>query len=175
VDLSAAKVEAVLKAMNTPADASGYARTSSIMQLGDVTDYKRDELEDALLKSLDDVNFAVQHQGMMALQKRATKRSIARLLKLFLDPESKLQFMAAQTLQKTGVGVDGERMLVAEVSKSATKIQKAILSLLTEIGSPASLEKLDELASATQASSTQYAAARAAARIRLRADMPVSG
>ena len=170
----AEKVEAVLKAMAAPPDKSGYARTSALMKLGAPTDYKRDELEEALLKTLDDPNFAVQHQGMMALQKRATERSIPRLLKLFADPESKLQFMAAQTLQKIGVGPDGERQLVAELATATPKIQKSIVDLLTEIGSPESLEALDELANAPTATSLQYGAARAAARIRLRADMPIS-
>ena len=174
IDPVALKVDAVLKAMAAPPDKSGYARTSALMQLGSPTEYKSDELEDALLKTLDDENFAVQHQGMMALQKRATERSIPRLLKLFTDPDSKLQFMAAQTLQKTGVGPDGERFLTEEFPTSVRKIQKAIVDLLTEIGSPASLEMLDELANAPQATSIQYGAARAAARIRLRADMPVS-
>jgi serine protease Do len=173
-DPSAPKVEAVLKAMNNPPDQSGYARTSALMKLGAPTDYKRDELEDALLKSLADANFAVQHQGMMALQKRATQRSVTRLLKLFADPDSKLQFMAAQTLRKTGVGADGEGMLVGEISKASRKIRKAIIDLLTEIGSPESLEALDELANSPHATSIQYAAARAAARIRLRADLPIS-
>ena len=144
------------------------------MKLGAPTDYKRDELEEALLQTLDDSNFAVQHQGMMALQKRATERSIPRLLKLFADPDSKLQFMAAQTLQKIGVGVDGERQLVAELATATPKIQKSIVDLLTEIGSPESLEALDQLANVPKATSLQYGAARAAARIRLRANIPIS-
>ncbi len=173
-DPLAVNIEAVLKAMAAPPDRSGYARTSALMKLGTPTDYKRDELEEALLKTLDDPNFAVQHQGMMALQKRATQRSIPRLLKLFTDPESKLQYLAAQTLQKIGVGPDGERQLVAELATATPKIQKSIVDLLTEIGSPESLGVLDELANAPTATSLQYGAARAAARIRLRADMPIS-
>ena len=174
LDPLAVNVEAVLKAMAAPPDASGYARTSALMKLGAPTDYRRDELEDALLMTLDDSNFAVQHQGMMALQKRATERSIPRLLKLFVDPESKLQFMAAQTLQKTGVGVDGERQLVAELATVDRKNRKSIVDLLTEIGSPESLEALDQLANVPTATSIQYGAARAAARIRLRAGLQIS-
>jgi HEAT repeat protein len=168
------KVEAVLKAMAAPPDKSGYARTSALMKLGAATDYKHDELEDALLKTLDDPNFAVQHQGMMALPKRASERSIPRLLKLFADPTSKLQFMAAQTLQKTGLGPDGEQQLVADLANADRKIQKAIVDLLTAVGSPESLDALDQLADAPRATSIQYGAARAAARIRLRAGMPIS-
>jgi serine protease Do len=173
-DPSALKVEAVLKAMAAPPDKSGYARTSALMKLGAATDYKHDELEDALLKTLDDPNFAVQHQGMMALPKRASERSIPRLLKLFADPTSKLQFMAAQTLQKTGLGPDGEQQLVADLANADRKIQKAIVDLLTAVGSPESLDALDQLADAPRATSIQYGAARAAARIRLRAGMPIS-
>lgn len=174
-DPSALRVEAVLEAMAAPPDKSGYTRTKALMSLGAPTDYKRDELEDALLKSLDDPNAAVQSQGLMALQKRATKRSVARLLKLFADPTSKHHFMVAQTLQKTGIGPDGERQLVIELAKPDRKIQKAIVDLLTIVGSPESLEALDELANSPKASSIQFGAARAAARIRLRAGMPISG
>lgn len=174
IDPAQMKVEAVLEAMAAPPDKSGFRRTSALMKLGSPIDYRQDELEDALLKTLDDDNFAVQHQGMMALQKRATERSIPRLLKLFMDPDSKLQFMAAQTLQKIGPGVDGEQMLLEQFAGSGRKIQKAILDLLTEVGTPESLKLLDELASDPQASTTQYGAARAAARIRLRAGLPVS-
>jgi S1-C subfamily serine protease/HEAT repeat protein len=173
-DPSALRVEAVLKAMAAAADKSGYTRTRALMQLGSPTDYKRDELEDALLKTLDDPNVAVQHQGMMALQKRATERSISRLLNLFIDPTSKLQIMAAATLKKTGVGPDGEQQLADMLSKSDLKMQKAVVDLLTAVGSPESLAALDELASSPKASSIQYGAARAAARIRLRAGMPIS-
>ncbi|MFT5092741.1 MAG: serine protease Do [Porticoccaceae bacterium] len=173
-DPSAPRVEAVLKAMTEPPDKSGFTRTKALMALGTPTDYKRVELEDALLTTLDDPNFAVQHQGMMALQKRATERSIPRLLKLFANPTSKLQFMAAQTLQKIGLGADGEQHLVAELPKADPKLQKAIVDLLTGVGSPESLEALDELANAQKASSIQFGAARAAARIRLRAGMPIS-
>lgn len=173
-DPSAPRVEAVLKAMASPPDASGYARTSALMKLGAPSSYKPDEVEDALLLALDDPNFAVQHQGMMALQKRATERSIPRLLKLFVDPDSKLQYMAAQTLQKTGVGADGEKQLADALPAADKKLQKAIVDLLTAVGSPASLAALDELANSPKASSVQYGAARAAARIRLRAGMPVS-
>ncbi|NQV24458.1 MAG: trypsin-like peptidase domain-containing protein [Rhodopirellula sp.] len=173
-DPAAVNVEAVLKAMAAAPDQSGYARTSALMKLGESSDYKRDALEDALLKTLDDPNFAVQHQGMMALQKRATERSIPRMLKLFFDPESKLQFMAAQTLQKIGVGPDGEHQLVEQLAKSDRKIQKAIIDLLTEIGSPESLAVLDQLSSVSQATTVQYGAARAAARIRLRAGLSIS-
>ena len=173
-DPSVPLVEAVLKAMASPPDASGYARTSALMKLGAPSDYKVDEVEDALLKTLDDPNFAVQHQGMMALQKRATDRSIPRLLKLFFDLDSKLQFMAAQTLQKTGVGIDGEKQLADALAAVDTKLQKSIIDLLTAIGSPESLAALDELANSPKASSIQSGAARAAARIRLRAGLPVS-
>lgn len=173
-DPSASRVEAVLKAMAAPPDKSGYARTSAIMKLGAPSDYKRDEVEDALLKALDDLNFAVQHQGMMALQKRATERSIPRLLKLFSDPDSKIQFMAAQTLEKIGVGSDGEKQLTSTLATADRKMQKAIINLLMAVGSPDSLGELDQLAGSQKASSVQYGAARAAARIRLRAGMPVS-
>lgn len=173
-DPSALKVEAVLTAMAGPPETNGFTRTSALMKLGPPTDYRRDELEDALLKTLDDENFAVQHQGMMALQKRATERSIPRLLKLFIDPESKLQFMAAQTLRKTGTGPDGEQWLINQFAASSRKIQKAIIDLLTDIGTPGSLELLDELATAPRATTIQYGAARAAARIRLRAGEPIS-
>ncbi len=173
-DPSASRVEAVLKAMASPPDKSGYARTSALMKLGAPSAYKPDEVEDALLIALDDPNFAVQHQGMMALQKRATERSIPRLLKLFVDPDSKLQYMAAQTLQKTGVGADGEMQLANALATADKKRQKSIVDLLTAVGSPASLAALDELANSPTASSIQYGAARAAARIRLRAGMPVS-
>lgn len=173
-DPSALKVEAVLKAMAAPPDKSGYTRTKALMSLGTPTDYKRDELEDALLKTLDDPNAAVQGQGLMALQKRATRRSVPRLLKLFADPTSKHHFMVAQTLQKTGIGPDGERQLAIELAKPDRKIQKAIVDLLTVVGSPESLKVLDELANAPRASSIQFGAARAAARIRLRAGMPIS-
>ena len=174
-DPSVPKVEAVLNAMAAPPDKSCYARTSAIMKLGAPSDYKRDEIEDALLKALDDSNFAVQHQGMMALQKRATERSIPRLLKLFADPDSKIQFMAAQTLEKIGVGNDGEQQLIESLGTSDRKMQKAIITLLTAVGTPESLDELDELANSPKASSIQYAAARAAATIRLRAGMPISG
>jgi len=127
-----------------------------------------------LLKALDDLNFAVQHQGMMALQKRATERSIPRLLKLFSDPDSKIQFMAAQTLEKIGVGSDGEKQLTSTLATADRKMQKAIINLLMAVGSPDSLGELDQLAGSQKASSVQYGAARAAARIRLRAGMPVS-
>lgn len=173
-DPSALKVEAVLKAMAAPPDKSGYARTSALLKLGPPTDYKRVELEDALLKTLDDPNAAVQSQGLMALQKRATERSIPRLLKLFADPTSRLQFITAQTLQKIGLGADGEQQLVAELPKADPKLQKAIVDLLTVVGSPESLKALDELANGSKASSIQFGAARAAARIRLRAGMPIS-
>lgn len=173
-DPSASRVEAVLKAMASPSDKSGYARTSALMKLGAPSAYKPAEVEDALLIALDDPNFAVQHQGMMALQKRATERSIRRLLKLFADPDSKLQYMAALTLQKTGVGVDGEVQLANVLATADKKRQKSIVDLLTTVGSPASLAVLDELANSPTASSVQYGAARAAARIRLRAGMPVS-
>lgn len=171
---SAIKVEAVLKAMAAPPEKNGYTRTSALLKLGLPTACKRDELEDALLKSLDDDNFAVQHQGMMALQKRATERSIPRPLKLFIDPDSKLQFMAAQTPRKTGIGPDDEQRLINQFAASSRKIQKAIIDLLTEVGTPRSLELLDELATAPRATTIQYGAARAAARIRLRAGEPIS-
>ncbi len=173
-DPSAARVEAVLKAMASPPDASGYARTSALTSLGEPSTYEPNEVEDALLIALDDPNFAVQHQGMMALQKRATERSIPRLLKLFFDLDSKLQFMAVQTLQKTGVGGDGEKQLTDALATADRRMQKSIIDLLTAIGSAESLAALDELANSPKASSVQYGAARAAARIRLRAGMPVS-
>lgn len=173
-DPSTQKIDTFLEAMAVASDKTGYARTNALMKLGSPTDYKRDELEDALLATLDDPNFAVQHQGMMALQKRATERSIPRLLKLFADLDSKLQYQAAATLKKTGVGTDGERQLADMLSKSDRRIQKAIVDLLTEAGSPESLTVLDKLANSPEASSIQYGAARAAARIRLRAGMPIS-
>jgi len=175
IDPSASRVEAVLKALSSPSDKSGYARTSALMKLGAPSAYKAEEVEDALLIALDDPNFAVQHQGMMALQKRATERSISRLLKLFADPNSKLQHMAALALQKTGVGEDGEVKLVNVLASADKKRQKAIIDLLTMVGSPSSLAVLDKLANSPTPSSVQYGAARAAARIRLRAGMPVSG
>lgn len=174
LDPAAARVEAVLAAMNSEPDNTGFTRTRAIMRLGAPTDYKSDELEAALLRSLDDSNFAVQHQGMMALQKRATQRSVVRLLKLFRDPESKLQYLAAQTLQKTGIGADGEQTLVTALPQADLKIQKSIIDLLMVVGSPESLDALDKLANVDQASSIQYAAARAAARIRLRSNLPLS-
>jgi hypothetical protein len=97
------------------------------------------------------------------------------LLKLFANLDSKLQYLAAATLKKTGVGPDGERQLADMLSKSDRRIQKAIVDLLTEAGSPESLAALDQLASPPMANSIQYGAARAAARIRLRAGMPAGG
>jgi HEAT repeat protein len=157
------------------------------------------------LKALEDSNFAVQHQGMMALQKRATRRSLEKMLELAAKPESKLQHMALQTLQKIaepeeiaplaifigdpsrggtlvedlfrkkGLGPSVEKDLLGRISEGDRKVQKAIIRLLTSYGSPESLTVLDKLANAAEANSVQYDAARAAARIRLRADMPISG
>lgn len=199
-----AKIEAFLKAINDPSDSSGYKRTSTLMRLGSPNDYKKDEVEEGLLKALEASNFAVQHQGMMALQKRATKRSLEKLLKIADDPKNKLQFMALQTLakiaepadivplakfigdqkvggqvedlfRKMGISAEVEQSLVDRLVEGDRRVQKAVIRLLTVFGTPESLAVLDSLANAPEANSVQYDAARAAARIRLREDMPISG
>jgi len=160
-----------------------------------------EELEDELLRLLNSPNAVLRHQSLTCLERCATARSVEGLLKLAGTPGSNLTTQAvqlvsrladathsarlvellkdpqsgraaAQTLKSTGLSPEAEELLGALVAGPDLIQQQRAVEVLADVGSAAGLKPLDQLANAGQASTLQFSAAKAAARIRLRAGVP---
>ena len=162
------------------------------------SDFKRDEIEVKLNELLEYPGADIRKQSLTLLGKWATDASAPGLLKVALTPDPAQQTPALQILsrigtqaeadklvelvidpalyqhpialvRRTGLGPAAEQQLSGFLQQDVpVSTKRGLIDLLGDIGTAASLVALDAVADAPQASTLQYAAAKAAAKVRLR-------
>ena len=163
------------------------------------SEFQREEVQARLVELLDDASQAIREQATRVLLFWGTENSAPALLQIALQPDAPLRVTALQALAKVGTTAESSLLVdllsdpalsthvitmakrtgLDEVAQQqlgailqqemppATK--RGLIDLLGEVGTAACLVSLDALANAPQASTLQYTAAKAAARVRLRA------
>jgi|GEM_PF-1522892 S1-C subfamily serine protease/HEAT repeat protein len=162
------------------------------------SDFKRDEIEVKLNELLEYPGADIRKQSLTLLAKWATDASAPSLVKVALTPDPTQQTLALQVLSRVGTQTDADNLVeliidpalyqhpIAMVRRTGlgpaaeqqlsgflqqdvpVSTKRGLIDLLGDMGTAASLVALDAVADAPQASTLQYAAAKAAAKVRLR-------
>lgn len=167
------------------------------------SEFQRDEVQGRLVELLEDPSKSIREQATRALLIWGTEDSAPALLQIALQADSPVRTTALQALSRYGTtaesallvdlladpnlsthvlpfvkraGLDdaGQQQLGAILEKDMPPARKrSLIDLLGEVGTPACLVSLDAMANAPQASTLQYTAAKAAAKVRLRAGIAI--
>jgi S1-C subfamily serine protease/HEAT repeat protein len=173
-------------------------RAVMIEQIANATDnYRAVELEAALLKGCDSEYFPTKHRAMMELAKRGSVNAMPTIIAMLHSKDARLWPQAMQIIDRVGtsehvdqlvdliahpqfgnnlkqvvkkIGITpvGEVALLQQANSADAATRRSLIDLIGDIGSRASLEQLDKLASDETPTTTLYAAAKAASKIRLR-------
>lgn len=163
------------------------------------SEFQREEVQARLVALLDDPSKTIREQATRALLIWGTENSGPALLKIALQPDNAMRTTALQALARAGTTAEASLLvdLLADPALSShvvtmakrtgldevaqqqlgailqqdmpTAIKRSLIDLLGEVGTATCLVSLDALANAPQASTLQYTAAKAAAKVRLRA------
>ena len=195
--VDASRIDMVIASFGDDA-VSEADRAKSLEQIANaVANYRAEELEAALLKGCGSDYFPTKHRSMLELAKRGTVKALPTVIAMLHSKDARLWPQAIQliervgssehadqlvdlianpqfggnllqSIRKLGVTPAGEAILLQQAASSDVVTRRSLIDLLGEIGSSASLEQLDKLASDETPTTSLFAAARAASRIRLR-------